>query len=109
MKNNTNLIAGILSGAAVGLTLGVLYAPDKGSETRKKIREKAVDAKDTIVERSTAIADQITSKLSTRKNEFEQELDQMLSNVDSKSDDAISALERKLEQLKQENGRVKMN
>ena len=38
MKNNTNLIAGILSGAAVGLTLGVLYAPDKGSETRKKIR-----------------------------------------------------------------------
>ncbi len=103
MNNNSNIIAGILGGAAVGLTLGVLYAPDKGSETRRKIREKAKDAKDTIVEKSSAIADEISSRFSSRQNEFENELDHLLEEMDSKSDDAISTLERKLKQLKKEN------
>jgi gas vesicle protein len=42
MKNSTcNFITGILVGAAAGVIAGILYAPDKGTETRRKIRENA--------------------------------------------------------------------
>ena len=38
--NTGKMILGILAGAAIGAALGVLYAPAKGSKTRKKISVK---------------------------------------------------------------------
>ena len=37
------IIGGILAGIAAGAVLGFLFAPDKGSETRKKISKKGED------------------------------------------------------------------
>lgn len=55
MDNSTGkVIAAFLAGAAVGATLGLLLAPDKGVNTRRQIRESLGDlgekAKDTIDE-----------------------------------------------------------
>lgn len=38
--------AGLLLGAAVGLALGLLYAPRRGEETRALLREKAEIARE---------------------------------------------------------------
>jgi gas vesicle protein len=42
-NDNGKLITGLIIGAAVGAVLGVLLAPNKGSDTRKKVFEGAED------------------------------------------------------------------
>ena len=37
MKNSARLLATLATGVAVGGALGILFAPDKGAATRKKI------------------------------------------------------------------------
>jgi len=39
MKNTAGIIAAFLGGAIVGAALGLLFAPESGDETRKKIVE----------------------------------------------------------------------
>lgn len=51
-SNNTGKIIGALVlGVAIGGVLGILFAPDKGSETRKKIRTKGGDLSDAMREK----------------------------------------------------------
>jgi gas vesicle protein len=45
MKPN-KIILGVVGGAATGVLLGVLFAPKKGSETRKSILKKSHDYAD---------------------------------------------------------------
>ena len=39
-KKGNNILFGFLAGAAVGAILGILYAPDKGSNTREKLSSR---------------------------------------------------------------------
>ena len=48
IMSNSKVLVGFLVGAAVGGALGLLLAPDKGSETRKKIIETGNDPPQSI-------------------------------------------------------------
>lgn len=43
MTTNTKIILGIVGAAAAGAVIGLLLAPEKGSELRERIRTKAGD------------------------------------------------------------------
>jgi gas vesicle protein len=69
--SNAKLAKGILLGAAAGAVLGILFAPDKGSSTRKKISGKAGDLKDAIKDKYNNLVDGIASKFHSAKEETE--------------------------------------
>ena len=57
----SRVVLGIVAGAAVGAVLGVLFAPDKGSNTRRKITRKGEEFVGGIKERANHLADVIKS------------------------------------------------
>lgn len=47
----SNVFFGMLGAAAIGVLVGIMVAPDKGSKTRKKIKEKGGDLANKLMEK----------------------------------------------------------
>jgi gas vesicle protein len=69
--STSKTLLGFIAGAAVGAALGILFAPDKGTETRRKISEQSNDLADNIKGKFTDIVDGVKEKFSSLKSEAE--------------------------------------
>ncbi len=107
--NSGNVLLALLTGAAIGAGIGILYAPDEGTKTRMKIKKKALDAKEDITERLVHAKDELTKTADEKKEAFEQRLEETISTMSYKADDIIATLERKLEDLKKKNAQFQKN
>lgn len=79
--NKTNVAIGVLAGLAVGALLGVLFAPDKGSETRKKLTRKAADTADDLKGRLKELVGDIDDKFQTSR----EAVDEIYDNINHNS------------------------
>jgi len=69
-KNNTTLfIGGLILGAAIGGALGILFAPDKGSETRKKISRKGNEIAGEMKEKFNDFVEDLKNEMDAIKTE----------------------------------------
>ena len=61
-------ITTFIRGLSIGFILGVLFAPDKGSTTRRKISGVASDIKDDMADTFNDISDMVSEKITAIKN-----------------------------------------
>ena len=86
MNDNTKIVVALLAGLAAGAALGILFAPEKGTETRDKLTESLKNLGDSI--RDTAateidnlmglkdkVVDNIKSKLNIDEQEYQDDLE----------------------------------
>lgn len=107
MRSNTGeTILALLTGAIVGAGLGILYAPAKGSETRKKLGDEASKAGDRIRETVEETTSNLSKKAQKTRSNFEKKLAETLETTSHKADDILLALEDKLEKLREENAKL---
>ena len=81
MSDNSKVLVGLLAGLAAGAALGLLLAPEKGSDTRDKlsqslkdlgdsIRDKAADEINHLASLKDKVVGSVKSKLRQTEEEF---------------------------------------
>lgn len=63
------IVSAVLAGVAVGAALGVLFAPDKGSETRGRISRKSKEYVDELGNKANEFMDGVSEKYASVKEE----------------------------------------
>jgi gas vesicle protein len=86
MNDNTKVVVALLAGLAAGAVLGILFAPDKGEETRDKlseslknlgdsIKETAATEIDNLVSLKDKVVDSIKTKITGAEEEYQDDLE----------------------------------
>jgi gas vesicle protein len=86
MNDNTKVVVALLAGLAAGAALGILFAPEKGTETRDKlseslkklgdsIKETAATEIDNLVGLKDKVVENIKSKIKTNDQEYQDDLE----------------------------------
>jgi gas vesicle protein len=63
------ILLGVVAGIAAGALLGVLFAPDKGCTTRRKIGQKKDDITDELKSKFNQFLDTISEKFEVANDE----------------------------------------
>jgi len=109
MSDSGNTFLGLVVGAAIGAVLGVLYAPDKGVNTRQRLSDEALLAKHKFEETALELKEKAVATATAKKQTLDEHVESLVSSASYKADDIISALENKLKDLKEKNKKLQKN
>ena len=86
--NTGKVVTAVLAGVAVGAALGILFAPEKGSVTRRSISRRTKQFTDDISDKANEFIDNMTERFELAKDEASQlvetgkhKAEQLLSSV----------------------------
>ncbi|RWU07502.1 YtxH domain-containing protein [Pedobacter chitinilyticus] len=88
MSDNSKVVVALLAGLAAGAALGILFAPDKGSDTRDKLGQSLKDFGDSIKERAAdeinnlgSLKDKVVNSIKGKLRDVEQEYSDEVEHV----------------------------
>ena len=104
----------LILGTLVGAGIGILLAPEKGSDTRAKLKKEGGKIKDQFVDDMKIVKQQVTSDFkemkedlseaaSSGKEKLKADLKDFRSKASYKTEKAITFLEKQLAILKEKN------
>lgn len=91
MKTSKTIIA-VLGGVLVGAALGVLFAPEEGAKTRKKIAKKGKETKD----KAKKSLEKAANKVSDKYNEVSSTVADEYNSVMSKGEDLVKEVKENI-------------
>ena len=110
MASNTGqTLLALLTGAAIGAGIGILYAPDKGSQTREKLSKEAKKTQKKLKKQIRQTTSALSEKAQNARHSFEKKLNDTLSSASYKADDILLAMEDKLESLRKQNAKLQID
>jgi gas vesicle protein len=77
MDSTTKTILGFIAGVSIGALFGVLYAPQKGATTRKKIARKGTDIVDDFKDILDESVDEIKNRYESTKRDAKEWVDKV--------------------------------
>lgn len=84
MSNKWNVFGGFLAGAAMGALAGILFAPDSGAKTRKKIAKNVGDWEDEFEKIAKKEIESARVKLKDKIDEYSEMGKKVLANAKEK-------------------------
>jgi gas vesicle protein len=67
-SNTGKVVGALILGAAIGGALGILFAPDKGSKTRKRILDQGDNLTDTMKDKFDDFLDELKKEIEVVKD-----------------------------------------
>lgn len=95
-------VLAVLAGVAVGAGLGILFAPDEGKKTRKKIKKTFDESKEDLEDKIDELKKQVRSAVEKKKHDFEEGFEHFVNTSGKKRNEVIATLEDKLAALKKQ-------
>jgi gas vesicle protein len=99
MNKQGTFLVGLLTGAAIGTVLGLLYAPDKGSNTRERLSYLLSKYKNQLEE----LLKQLQSDAEQATNEAKEESLKVTNDAKEKAEKLLNEVETMMEQMKTQN------
>jgi gas vesicle protein len=97
MSKKSNALMAFLAGAAVGAVLGILYAPDKGSNTREKLSFQLDKYKKLL---QTYLDDLMSGKETPLTTEAKSQGQKVVSEAKDKAQRLLDDVDQLLEQIR---------
>ncbi|MEP7266371.1 MAG: YtxH domain-containing protein [Saprospiraceae bacterium] len=90
------ILLGVLAGVTAGAFIGILFAPDKGKNTRKKISKKGNDYAEELKSVFDDFLESITEKLESAKDDADDLIQKGKSKVKEVKSDVKNTLSEKV-------------
>ncbi|HDZ13495.1 hypothetical protein LCGC14_0580300 [marine sediment metagenome] len=107
MKNKENIGLALITGAALGAAFSILFAPARGTETRKKISKGAGDATDALLRAGEQLKNTTKQKFYEGKENLESRLNAISEAAHQNTEEYIPLMEKKLAELKKKGEALK--
>ena len=93
----------LVLGALIGTGIGILIAPEKGSDTRDKLKKEGKEIKDKIVKDFVEAKEDLSKAAASGKEKFKEDFSDFKVKASQNAEKAITFLEKQLAILKEKN------